>query len=153
VDAQCFVSGDEFALVDRLTCRKRLSDRGENHAKSSGKKIVAPAAVRRQPRHRRSRAVMRGNPRSHRSADALDNLAAEFPAWLRPPTRRYPEHWSIWRAMRPDVLILAAGAMTPTHSFELDWDEFPSTGTWMKASFLFCKALLRPRFHAARRSF
>lgn len=81
-----------------------------------------------------------------RSADALDNLAAEFPgvATLAADATLPETPGLVLRAMRPDVLVLAAGAMTPTHSFfELDWDEF--SVNWnvdVKASFLFCKAAI-----------
>jgi NAD(P)-dependent dehydrogenase (short-subunit alcohol dehydrogenase family) len=81
-----------------------------------------------------------------RGAEALDQLAAEFPSVATivadatlPETPRL-----ILRAMAPDVLVLSAGAIPPMRSFfELGWEEF--SANWnadVKASFLFCKAAI-----------
>jgi NAD(P)-dependent dehydrogenase (short-subunit alcohol dehydrogenase family) len=79
-----------------------------------------------------------------RGADALDQLAAEFPSvTTMVADATLPETPGlILRAMAPGVL--SAGAIPPMRSFfELGWEEF--SANWnadVKASFLFCKAAI-----------
>ena len=81
-----------------------------------------------------------------RGAEALQRLAAEFPGVATmvadaasPETPRL-----ILRAMAPDVIVLAAGAIPPMRPFfDLSWEEF--SANWnadVKASYLLCKAAI-----------
>lgn len=85
-----------------------------------------------------------------RGADALGRLAAEFPGveTMAADAASPETPGLVLRAITPDVLVLAAGAIPPMRSFfELGWEEF--SANWeadVKASFLFCKAAIETPF-------